>query len=141
MMQANSLTADIQGKTPIFSKVLKTANFVGGVASNVIPGNKPNSNNSNYQDLDAAIQEIALHHRGKTPGSTDVVREIATFSYIITRPTPFLKDGPSTKKVSASKSQPGPFPISHVDLAEFSLNALLSRKLYNSCPYAVADGF
>lgn len=37
--------------------------------------------------------------------------------------------------------QPGPFPIAHVDLAEFSLNALLTKKLYNSCPYVVADSF
>jgi len=33
------------------------------------------------------------------------------------------------------KKQPGPFPISHLDLADFSLNALLTKKLYNSCPY------
>ena len=37
--------------------------------------------------------------------------------------------------------QPGPFPVSHVDLAEFSLNALLKEKLYNTCPYVVADSF
>ena len=35
--------------------------------------------------------------------------------------------------------QPGPFPITNVDLAEFSLNALKSEKLYNTSPYVVPD--
>jgi hypothetical protein len=90
----------------------------------------------------------------------------AQFAYIITRPTTFLKDGRSIKKVSASKSvsgrlaklcsdyliltcfifpyceqQPGPFPIAHMDLAEFTLNTLRNQKLYNSCPYVVTDSF
>jgi hypothetical protein len=36
--------------------------------------------------------------------------------------------------------QPGPFPITNCDLAEFSLNALRNEKLYNTCPYVVQDG-
>jgi hypothetical protein len=36
--------------------------------------------------------------------SSFVPRTKAQFSYIVTRPTSFLKDGPSTKKVMASKS-------------------------------------
>jgi hypothetical protein len=36
--------------------------------------------------------------------------------------------------------QPGPFPITNVDLAEFTLGALRMEKLYNSCPYVVQDG-
>jgi hypothetical protein len=35
--------------------------------------------------------------------------------------------------------QPGPFPITNFDLAEFSLNALKTEKLYNTCPYVVQD--
>ena len=62
-----------------------------------------------------------------------------SFSFLITRPTVLIKDGPSIKKLAASKSQPGPFTITHIDLAEFSLNSLLNPKLYNKCPYVVAD--
>lgn len=35
---------------------------------------------------------------------------------------------------------PGPFPITNVDLAEFTLGALRTVKIYNSCPYVVQDG-
>ena len=64
------------------------------------------------------------------------------FHYIITRPTLLLRDGPSsTKKLAASRSQPGPVPVTYVDLAEFTLNALRCDKLWNTCPYVVADTF
>jgi hypothetical protein len=43
--------------------------------------------------------------------------------------------------VTFSSQQPGPFPVAHVDMAQFSLEALLTEKLYNTCPYVVADGF
>ena len=43
--------------------------------------------------------------------------------------------------VTSSSQQPGPFPVAHVDMAKFSLEALLTEKLYNTCPYVVADGF
>jgi hypothetical protein len=36
--------------------------------------------------------------------------------------------------------QPGPFPITNIDLAEFTLSALRMEKLFNSCPYVVQDG-
>ena len=91
------------------------------------------------------------------------------FNFIITRPSDLLWDWPSRKRLAASKSvseqspfrlttikvfgvltelrsiiifykQPGPFPITNIDLAEFSLNALRNEKLYNSCPYVVQDG-
>ena len=39
-----------------------------------------------------------------------------------------------------SLQQPGPFPITNVDLAEFTLSALRMEKIYNSCPYVVQDG-
>lgn len=35
---------------------------------------------------------------------------------------------------------PGPFPITNVDLAEFTLGALRTEKLYNTCPYVVQNG-
>lgn len=63
------------------------------------------------------------------------------FSFIITRPTVLLRDGPSSRKLAPSRSQPGPMPVSYIDLAEFSLNALRNEKLYNTCPYVVADSF
>jgi len=40
-----------------------------------------------------------------------------------------------------SLQQPGPIPVSYIDLAEFSLNALRTKKLFNSSPYVVADSF
>jgi hypothetical protein len=163
LYQATSLSSDVRGKTPMFSKVLKTASVVGDI---VRPGGKSsNTLDSNHQDLDSAIQVIAKHHHrtmtkqipdkdhntenvargtkqststisqhrtsmGSTSrASTDIddsssikendpslssstttnssrflSRTKAQFSYIVTRPTTFLKDGPSTKKVSASKS-------------------------------------
>ena len=89
------------------------------------------------------------------------------FDFIVTRPSNMIWDRPSRKKLSASKSVslvklmmfwlctprmvvltfffqilqlPGPFPITNIDLAEFSLNALKTENLYNTCPYVVQDG-
>jgi len=62
------------------------------------------------------------------------------FNYVITRPSGSIWDKPSRKKLAASKSQPGPFPITNTDLAEFTLSALKMQKVYNSCPYVVQDG-
>jgi hypothetical protein len=158
-MQATSVTMDVHGKVPLFSMALKTATTV---ASNIV--NRTLAPNSN-RDHDTAVQQVALHHKksraterrrtsfagddndqdskenSTTGPSPSCASERAKFAYIVTRPTAFLTDGPSsTKKVAASKSQPGPFfPIAHVDLAEFSLNALLTKKLYHTCPYVVAD--
>ena len=37
--------------------------------------------------------------------------------------------------------QPGPFPVTHIDLADFSLSALTTEKMFDSSPYVVADSF
>jgi hypothetical protein len=153
LFQANSLASDTKGHTPVFSKVLKSARTAGALANNVL------RNRSNHQhhhhanhgnggatataahcdilaDLDSCIHEIAVQHkRSNAPQS----QPRAQFAYIVTRPTTLLHDGPSRGRVAASKSQPGVCPIRHVDLAVFSLNALLKRRLYHSCPYVVAD--
>lgn len=80
-------------------------------------------------DQDAVVREVVWHHRGRrsitstaqpltnrgdddTNSKENNVEDdddaadhvLAAFSYIVTRPTAFLKDGPSVKKVSASKS-------------------------------------
>lgn len=52
-------------------------------------------------------------------------------------PPSFSHDPTCIDSQNPNQQQPGPFPIAHVDLAEFSLNALLTNKLYNSCPYVV----
>jgi hypothetical protein len=133
---------NIKGKTPVFSKALKTLS----AARTLLPGGRQNvsinfTNGSSYGDHNNAVKEIARHHRRRNrlilgevntgsipvaPHSKDAhvgiknvkfdvedeqeninsIGEIryANFSYIITRPTTFLKEGRSIKKVSASKS-------------------------------------
>jgi hypothetical protein len=81
------------------------------------------TNTALQQDHDAIIKYI-----GDNTGDW--------FRYIITRPGP-TRDGLSKKKLSASKSLPGPVPIMNIDLAEFTLQAMKSEKLYNKCPYIV----
>lgn len=146
--QANSLASDTKGRTPVFSKVLKSARTAGTMANNVLR-NRSNHQSNDAQaavdtlaDLDSCIHEIAFHHKRSTSSANNnSTRGGAKFAYIVTRPTNFLQDGISQGKVAASKSQPGVFPIRHVDLAVFSLNSLLKKRLYNSCPYVVADRF
>lgn len=115
VIKSTSLAADVKGKTPIFSKVLKAVSAVRGAASNILPGPRHSVNSLVLGDQDAVVHEIAFHHRRiamKPPPTKDEdVQENPTedvdkahFSYIITRPTAFLKDGPSTRTVSASKS-------------------------------------
>jgi hypothetical protein len=143
LFQANSLASDTKGRTPVFSKVLKSARTAGALAHNVL------RNRSNHQntaangapdalaDLDSCIHEIAAQHKRSDNNNCP-----AKFAYIVTRPTTFLQDGTSQggNVAVASKSQPtGVFPLRHVDLAVFSLNSLLKRRLYQSCPYVVAD--
>lgn len=114
----------MKGKTPIFSKVLKTASAVRVAAANILPNHGKNvkyPSRCAVADQDAVVQEIVWHHRGrrrshvvKKQHEDDNAKEnctgeetqhvLAKFAYIITRPTSFLKDGPSIKKVSASKS-------------------------------------
>jgi hypothetical protein len=139
------------------------------------------------RDQDAVVRKIASEHKllrssrqqqqhkDETDGcsTTMTAAAIPHFAFVVTRPTVLLQDGPSSKKLSASKSvsvcikkknqvlsventcphtpyltlfspttqQPGPFPVAHVDLAEFSLNALTTERLYNTSPYIVADSF
>lgn len=186
LLQATSLASDIvQGSTPILAKVLKKVAQI--------------QQSPFLKDQDAALHEIAMAHglvsstvtkkkktkKGKentsaSSSATDDPAETATkavpppnFSFIVTRPTVLLRDGPSSRKLSASRSvraieyyrlisivhpllllywrwltpflfelqQPGPFPIANIDLAEFTLNALRNEKLFNTCPYVVADSF
>lgn len=47
---------------------------------------------------------------------------------------------PNHSSLSSSPQQPGPFPITNIDLAEFTLGVLRKEKLYNTCPYVVQDG-
>jgi hypothetical protein len=84
-----------------------------------------------YADQNAVMQEISRHHRRSCHTSpmentsnafqktddrdftqeqtmidenNENIADSAKFAYIVTRPTTYLKDGPSVKKVSASKS-------------------------------------
>ena len=101
--------------------MLKTASAVRGAASNILPGHRRSASCLTVEDQDAVVQEISMQHRGRhnakkalknnedhdndtKENSADDVEHRASFSYIITRPTAFLKDGPSVKKVAASKS-------------------------------------
>ena len=139
----------MKGKTPIFSKALKTLSS----ARSLLLAGRQNvcvnfTNSALHSDHHSVIKEIARHHRrgsnhngnrlslgdisngnvsNYTNASTDsrtkglAIKngeelmgqlnlknnsnvQVAKFSYIITRPTAFLKDGRSVKKVSASKS-------------------------------------
>jgi hypothetical protein len=126
LYQANSLAINQHGKAPVLSRILKeTSNLWLGASSS----------SPRLKDHDDVIQYIVKEHQHSS--SND---EHYNFHYIVTRPG-FLKRGPSHKKLAASKSLPGPIPVTHVDLAEFTLHALLNEQLYNTCPYVVGDGF
>ena len=149
-MQATSLAPDIKGSMPIMSKVLKKVAQL--------------QQSPFLKDQDNALQHMAIAHglrkpkpsgnvkgksskSGKAQSTDPSDKELQPiespphFDFIITRPTILLRDGPSTRNLSASRSQPGPFPIAHSGLAEFSLNSLRNNKLFNTCPYVVADSF
>ena len=160
----------MKGKTPIFSKALKSLYS----ARSLIPAGRQNvcvnfTNNALHSDHHLVIKEIARCHsrcsnrsenrmslgdisngsisnckndsnicRTKSYHSTgsdqDCVSDFCMnkniprthFAYIITRPTTFLKDGRSLKKVSASKSvrkrKDLPF---HILLLQYNLLAVL----------------
>ena len=144
----------MKGKTPIFSKALKTLS----TARSLLPAGRQNvlvnfTNNALHSDHQSVIKEIARHHRRHNNRSfnrqslgdisngsysnhengckesqiknvachddrgyisdidmkskTSAGTMFAEFSYIITRPTCFLKEGRSIKAVSASKSVRG----------------------------------
>lgn len=147
-VQASSVASDVKGKTPIFSKALKTLSS----ARSLFPAGRQNvcvnfTNSSLHSDHQSVIKEISRHHRrysNRTENRTSLgdisngsyytndhnqsrtknfvasendrecssdvgMKHItnipfAHFAYIITRPTTFLTDGRSIKKVSASKS-------------------------------------
>lgn len=82
LFQATSLASDGRGKKrlPLLTKVMRKVNSLQKHRS------------SHLQDMDAAIQFIASQ------------KKKVGFSYIVTRPSIVLRDGPSTKKLAASKS-------------------------------------
>lgn len=84
LFQATSLASDGRGKTPVLSKLIRK-----------VVSSKQRS--ANLQDMDAAIQFICAQHRAHS-------QEKVSFQYIVTRPSFVLRDGPSTKKLAASKS-------------------------------------
>jgi hypothetical protein len=61
------------------------------------------------------------------------------FHFIVTRPG-ILRNGPSKKRLTSSRSLPGPVPVTNADLAEFSLGALMEEKLWDTTPFVVGDG-
>ena len=83
LFQASSLASDGHGKTPLWTKVvLKTVTT--------------RYRTDQWKDMNAVIAYVHSRHRGtaKVP-----------FPYIVTRPPVHaLRDGPSTKKMAASKS-------------------------------------
>mmetsp|Transcript_2196 Transcript_2196/g.4699 ORF Transcript_2196/g.4699 Transcript_2196/m.4699 type:complete len:438 (+) Transcript_2196:55-1368(+) len=116
LYEASSMALDAKGSAPFFTKMVKKMAF-------------RKNWRSTKREQDRIVQYIASQTKD------------ASFNYIVTRPSAaFIWDRPSRKKLAASKSQPGPFPITNTDLAEFTLSALRMDKIYNSCPYVVQDG-
>uniref|UniRef100_A0A7S3L7I7 NAD(P)-binding domain-containing protein n=1 Tax=Amphora coffeiformis TaxID=265554 RepID=A0A7S3L7I7_9STRA len=128
LLQATSLAIDVRGRIPVMSKLIKSV---------------AHRRNSFLQDQDAAIDRIGIEHglRKYNDENRSVSMAPPHFRFIVTRPSVLLQDGPSSKKLAASKSQPGPFPVAHIDLADFSLGALTTEKMFDSSPYVVADSF
>eukprot|EP00546_Thalassionema_frauenfeldii_P021676 CAMPEP_0178904804 /NCGR_PEP_ID=MMETSP0786-20121207/5899_1 /TAXON_ID=186022 /ORGANISM="Thalassionema frauenfeldii, Strain CCMP 1798" /LENGTH=250 /DNA_ID=CAMNT_0020576293 /DNA_START=20 /DNA_END=773 /DNA_ORIENTATION=+ len=119
LYQATAITVDTKGRAPALSNFLKYSQKI-----------LTNSNNDRMQkDHDSIVEYI-----GKKSSKSNKI------DYIVTRPGS-TREGKSCKRLAASKSQPGPIPITYVDLAEFNLCALQLKKLYNTCPYVVGDGF
>ena len=114
--QSSSFASDDKGTAPLLSQMRKKVAV-------------RKSAREFFQEQDKIVQYISEQQK-LSDG----------MNFVITRPGSLIVDRPSKKKLLASKSQPGPFPITNVDLAEFSLNALKTKKLYNSCPYVVQDG-
>lgn len=111
--QANSLTNDVDGKAPVISRMVKSiVNLFLCYPS--------------IKDQDEAVQFIVEHKNDY-------------FHYVVTRPG-MLRDEHSKKRLTASRSLPGPVPVTNADLAEFSLGALMEHKLYDTMPYVVGDG-
>mmetsp|Transcript_7871 Transcript_7871/g.19534 ORF Transcript_7871/g.19534 Transcript_7871/m.19534 type:complete len:432 (+) Transcript_7871:105-1400(+) len=115
LYEASSMTLDQKGNAPFLSTIVKKMAV-------------RRSYRSMKKEQDRIVKYISKQTKN------------AHFNYIITRPSGSIWDRPSRKKLAASKSQPGPFPITNSDLAEFTLSALRMDKIYNSCPYVVQDG-
>eukprot|EP00537_Pseudo-nitzschia_pungens_P002974 CAMPEP_0172374052 /NCGR_PEP_ID=MMETSP1060-20121228/54220_1 /TAXON_ID=37318 /ORGANISM="Pseudo-nitzschia pungens, Strain cf. cingulata" /LENGTH=414 /DNA_ID=CAMNT_0013100583 /DNA_START=45 /DNA_END=1289 /DNA_ORIENTATION=+ len=116
LYEASSVASDEKGTAPFFSKMVKKIAI-----------------RKNWKNMKKEQDRIVQYIASSTKDSP--------LNYIITRPSASLIwDRPSRKKLAASKSQPGPFPITNSDLAEFTLSALRMEKIYNSCPYVVQDG-
>eukprot|EP00980_Cylindrotheca_fusiformis_P007554 scaffold1567_cov102-Cylindrotheca_fusiformis.AAC.5 len=126
LYQASAVALDDNGSTPILSTLVKKMQV-----------RRP--------------KRVALEEQDKIVHYLSSQMDPQSCRYIVTRPSDLIFDKPSKKKLAASKSvserrmgqspwsQPGPFPITNIDLAEFSLNALKTEKLYNTCPYVVQD--
>lgn len=141
LYQATSLATDIQGSIPIFSTILRHTikrnsqilldhdNVIKYIASQHGFGHQENNKSKDeHEDRNGEKNEIGSN-----------ISNMVAFPFIITRPTFLLMNGKSRKELVASKSQPGPFPEVYVDVAEFTLNAIQTKKLYNTCPYVVGD--
>jgi len=113
LYQASSVALDEKGTAPMLSKMVKTLAV-----------------RKNWRDMKREQDKIVQYIVNQTKQTP--------FNYIITRPNEsMIRDKASRKELAASKSQPGPFPITNIDLAEFTLGALRMKKVYNSCPYVV----
>jgi hypothetical protein len=90
LFQATALASDDKGKVPLFSKVVKKTVQRGKSAY--------------LEDMDAAIQYIHSQHKKKKQNAAEDPKWRAPlFPYIVTRPGS-LREGPSSKKLAASKS-------------------------------------
>ena len=93
LWQANALCVDGRGNLPLFSKVLKT------VATH-------KARKYYVQDLDTAIKYLHQRHFQQQKKKKDCG---TSFPFLVTRPSMFLRNGPSTRKLAASKSVSIPF--------------------------------
>lgn len=91
MFQGTSLAIDAKGRIPIMSKVIKSV---------------AHRRSAGVQDQDAAIHRIGMEHglRRFNDENRSVNLAPPHFRFIVSRPSVLLQDGPSSKKLSASKS-------------------------------------
>mmetsp|Transcript_15443 Transcript_15443/g.23678 ORF Transcript_15443/g.23678 Transcript_15443/m.23678 type:complete len:260 (-) Transcript_15443:75-854(-) len=125
LYQATAITVDTKGKAPALSNVIK-------YSQKMLPFGNTNTDRM-QKDHDSIVEYIGKKSKSNKYDNYDM-------QYIVTRPGP-TREGKSRKRLAASKSQPGPIPITHADLAEFTLCALQMKILHNTCPYVVGDGF
>ena len=92
LLQATSLASDITGRTPVFSKVVKTTT---------------RRRDQFMLDLDAVMKRIATEHGLRTSTNNNDENQnpkAPHFSFLVTRPTILLQNGPGCKRLFASKS-------------------------------------